>query len=1163
MVNIAVELATGYVSLTVSARGIQQDIAREFSGVDSQAAAAGQTAGQSFGSRFGAGLSSFAASAAKVVAAGFAVGAAGAAVLGGAIIKTGVQYNTLEQSALAAFKTILGSGEAATTMMGSLREFAKTSPFPRQAFIEGTQQLLGFGVEAERIIPTLSAIQDSVAAVGGGANEISQITYALAQVKGQGKLTGETLNQLGQFGIDAASLLGKEFGKTSEEIRDMATSPGGIPADQVFDPLVNALTSKFGGAAEGLKGTFTGAVDRIKGAFRDISSDIIEPFVSKAGGGAVVEWANSFADILRKIQATIVPLITAALNNLVDKVGPRITNIMEGFANLNANDVQGVIERIIAAFQKVKDFVLRLKPVIAGVFAGFSVLGGGALPFIGPLLSSFNPLLVGLLAIGAASPEVRDALKPLGAVFKQLATVVKGALSKVLPVIATALTSLAGAAADLLAGGIKAIAPVFVAILDAVEPLIPIFVDLFDALSGPILDVIEDLTPVIADLAGVLGEALADAINEIAPVLPELADTLGEVATILGEQLADALTALLPALPAFATLVANAADLIAKVPPDVLAAIVGGFLLFKGVSEISGGLRTFTDRIGELVDTIGGIATKSDGTRTAIGKLIDSIGALATKAAQKIAVKIGVDLGAEAGEAGFKTALEGIFEKASASAAAFFAAHVIGVTVGVLLSLVVLGITYSLANNSSPQDIALPFLDFLPTSKEVSDAVADAFDKTVRAGWDSFWNALPTDIFTKPVVDWFHDKFTSLDDLELTSGSLDLSGIGDAVGEVADNVWQSIQDTWDSFWEGIGGFSLGDVFDKVFSFLDAGGSKGGAGSDAGVLGTIDTSFLTAWFQPAIDWFKELPGKINAALGDPIGWLSEKGKGLIDGLVNGITENVPKVIQFFTQLPGNILNWIGDTVAPLIQKGVGFIAGLLGGIAQKIPEVVSFFTTLPGKILGWLGETGNTLISKGVSLIGGFLGGMGSKLVEVANFLGDIARQIPGWLGDVGEILVEAGKKIMGGLAKGIRSGFEAVGDALSWVTDRIPFKKPIRTDHLLLLPAGLKIMEGLANGIRAGFEKTVDPALADVTEAIAGTSFKIKPVSAKTTFSVAAPSVSARDLQALSKLDIAPQVGNVLVEQTNNFEQPPTDADLRNIKKVTERAVASRLRAIG
>src|SRR5699024_12216344 len=105
--------------------------------------------------------------------------------------------------------------------------------FAKDVFIKAQQQLLGFGMEAEKVVPTLDAIQNSVAAVGGSNQDIAEITNILAKVIGSGKLTAETFNELGVRGVNAAEIIGSEMGKSGQQIRDEVTS-GSLDADKAI-----------------------------------------------------------------------------------------------------------------------------------------------------------------------------------------------------------------------------------------------------------------------------------------------------------------------------------------------------------------------------------------------------------------------------------------------------------------------------------------------------------------------------------------------------------------------------------------------------------------------------------------------------------------------------------------------------------------------------------------------------------------------------------------------------------------------------------------------------------------------------------------------------------------------------------------------------------------
>lgn len=375
------------------------------------------------------------------VATGVATVASAAYVA--SLFKTGVAYNQLQQQSRAALSTLLGGAVQANAQMDKLDEFARTSPFAKSVFITAQQQLLGFGLQAEKVIPALTAIQDAVAAVGGSNEQISQITYALAQMRGQGKLTGETLNQLGQFGIDAAGLIGAKMGKTGAEIRDMASSPGGIPVDEVWDPLVSALEDKFGGAAANVKNTFTGTLDRIKAASRDVGAALAEPFVGKNGGGAAVTWGNQVADVLRAVQSKVAPVVSI--------ITGRAQPAFEGISDVLIRAKNAVNGWDPSKLESLLDKASKYAPAIAGVGGAVVAMNSGflgSIPILGSFIPKINPAAAAITGIALASPEARDALKdvldavqPLIPVLGNLVKLLARDLTTILPGVSSGLES--------------------------------------------------------------------------------------------------------------------------------------------------------------------------------------------------------------------------------------------------------------------------------------------------------------------------------------------------------------------------------------------------------------------------------------------------------------------------------------------------------------------------------------------------------------------------------------------------------------------------------------------------------------------------------------------------------------------------------------------------
>src|SRR5699024_7302486 len=121
----------------------------------------------------------------------------GAAVtaIGVAMLKAGVEYNSLQQRTRASLTTMLGSAKAANEQMDKLDAFARTSPFAKQTFIRAQQQMLAFGIESRKVVPYLEAIQDAVAAAGGGNAEIERIVATMSKIQASAKITAQDLNE--------------------------------------------------------------------------------------------------------------------------------------------------------------------------------------------------------------------------------------------------------------------------------------------------------------------------------------------------------------------------------------------------------------------------------------------------------------------------------------------------------------------------------------------------------------------------------------------------------------------------------------------------------------------------------------------------------------------------------------------------------------------------------------------------------------------------------------------------------------------------------------------------------------------------------------------------------------------------------------------------------
>jgi len=443
----------------------------------------------------------------KTLATAFTVATTATAGLGVAAFKVGLDYNRLQQSSRAALTTLLGSAEAANAQMDKLDEFARSSPFAKQVFIEAQQQLIGFGMAASDVLPTLDAIQNAVAAVGGSNEDISEITRVLAQVISSGKITAETFNQLGARGIDAATLIGNEMGKTGAQIRESVTD-GTLEAGVAVAALTEGMTARFGGATDLIKQQMDGAADRVKGAFRDIGSALAAPFVDPNGGGYLVQWTNDLADAMRAAEKKIQPLVAL----LVDRFGPGLESVSPLLQS-----VSGVINSWdISQVNRQLDDLSGYTPLIAGLGTALFALGGNSLG-LGRLGLAISPVAAGLVAMAATSPEVRrmlgdfaQSLEPLVPVLGEFGMQLADTAMLVLRELTPALSELLVAGGELAVAFGSALIPVMGGLLTSAVPLVDVLADVIGWVAG---------LPQPVQMAALAFVALQGPLSGLAPLL--------------------------------------------------------------------------------------------------------------------------------------------------------------------------------------------------------------------------------------------------------------------------------------------------------------------------------------------------------------------------------------------------------------------------------------------------------------------------------------------------------------------------------------------------------------------------------------------------------------------------------------------------------------------
>lgn len=187
------------------------------------------------------------------------------------------------QSLSVSFETLLGSKEKADELFGQIRKFATNTPMQLNDLAAGAQTMLGFNIEAKKVMPMLQAIGDISM---GDAQKFNSLTLAFSQMSATGKLMGQDLLQMINAGFNPLSVISEKTGKSIATLKD-EMSAGSISAKQIEQAFIDATSEggKFHGMLAQQSGTLRGSISNLQGAFADMMNDIGENSEGILAGG--------------------------------------------------------------------------------------------------------------------------------------------------------------------------------------------------------------------------------------------------------------------------------------------------------------------------------------------------------------------------------------------------------------------------------------------------------------------------------------------------------------------------------------------------------------------------------------------------------------------------------------------------------------------------------------------------------------------------------------------------------------------------------------------------------------------------------------------------------------------------------------------------------------
>nr|WP_225954640.1 tape measure protein [Kibdelosporangium phytohabitans] len=200
----------------------------------------------------------------------------------------------MKEQATVAFNTLLGSGEKAKVFLEDLTKFAAQTPFELPGLIDNARSLLGVGLAADKVIPTMGALGNAAGALGLNQDAFNRVMIATVQAMGKGKLQGDELLQMVEAGIPVWNLLSKATGKTVPELQKLSEQGKLLSAD-VLPKLFDQMNKDYGGAMAAQSKTLAGQWSSLKDNARILAGSGFKPIFDEAKNvvGALGELAAS------------------------------------------------------------------------------------------------------------------------------------------------------------------------------------------------------------------------------------------------------------------------------------------------------------------------------------------------------------------------------------------------------------------------------------------------------------------------------------------------------------------------------------------------------------------------------------------------------------------------------------------------------------------------------------------------------------------------------------------------------------------------------------------------------------------------------------------------------------------------------------------------------
>jgi len=404
--------------------------------------------------------------------------------IGGAALKASADMERQTK----ALEAVMGSAEAAEAELARLRETANAPGIGVQQAIDASLRLQVVGQSADEARNLVAQFGNAVAASGGSAEDLDEVTRQFSQILSVGKLTQENLGQITERAPGVAAALQSAFGaQTAEAINEQVGS-----MEEFTQRLTGALEE-----AERVEGGLGNAFDNVRiqatQSLAAIGDSLSETFEIQK----LVERFTGFMDIL-----------TRRFVALPDAV-QRTSFVVAGLA--------AVVGPLLIAVGALTSALAAVSTPVLAIVGGLSALGA-ALAASGVGFSDLKDIAID------AWEGIKTAVMPLIEALTKAGQALIDRLTSFWERWGDAITGLLGTTWDqlttIITGGLRIIG----GILDIFVSFITgDFAGAWTAFKGVVVDTFKTVTRVVLNAL----QALIQGTQALAEQIPLIGDSLG------------------------------------------------------------------------------------------------------------------------------------------------------------------------------------------------------------------------------------------------------------------------------------------------------------------------------------------------------------------------------------------------------------------------------------------------------------------------------------------------------------------------------------------------------------------------------------------------------------------------------------------------------------